>query len=120
MERNFSIADMFMPRKRASVDPAYFEMSLFLRAQYDFIPDGVHKFADEAEQTAAIPNRLRDEKLLEAVRVLDVDDEESSDAPDDDDGQWALRDPARVGDIEEVAGESGAEDGDDYLMSAGE
>ena len=109
MERDFSIADMFMPRKRASVDPAYFEMSLFLRAQYDFIPDDVPKFANEAEQTAAIPNRLRDEKLLEAVRVLDVDVEETSDDPDDNDELWSLKDPARVGDMEEGGGES-AED----------
>ena len=47
MERDFCIPDMFMPRKRGSLDPAYFEMSLFLRVEYNYIPDDVPRLSDD-------------------------------------------------------------------------
>lgn len=72
MERDFSAGDMLVPCKRSSIDRAYFEMSFFLRAHYDQIPLDVPKLSDE-EMMAAIPNRLKDEELLEEVRALDVD-----------------------------------------------
>lgn len=82
VERDFCIADFVMPRKRGSLDPAYLEMHLFLRAQYDFIPNDVPKLTDE-EAKAAIPERLRDREMLDEVRLMDVDPVDSSDSEDD-------------------------------------
>ena len=36
MERDLCTTDLFMPRKRGSLDPAYLEIHLFLRAQYEY------------------------------------------------------------------------------------
>lgn len=69
IERDFCLADWFMPRKRGSLDPAYLEMLLFLRAQYDYIRNDVPTLSDEAAK-AAIPDRLRDQTKLDEVKVL--------------------------------------------------
>lgn len=82
MERDFCIADYVMPRKRGSLDPAYLEMELFLRAQFDFIPNDVPQLTDE-EATAAIPERFRNREMLEEVRVMDVDPDDSDESEDD-------------------------------------
>ena len=88
VERDFCIADFFMARKRGSLDPAYLEMELFLRAQFDFIPNDVPKLTD-AEAEEAIPDRFRKQDLLDEVRVLDVLVDDSSDEDDDDVLEWA-------------------------------
>lgn len=88
MERDFCIADFVMPRKRGSLDPAYLEMQLFLRAQYDFIPNDVPKLTDE-EATAAIPDRFRNREMLDEVCVLDVPEVEPEDRSEDDALEWA-------------------------------
>ncbi|CAB1096918.1 unnamed protein product [Ectocarpus sp. CCAP 1310/34] len=75
VERDFSIADLFMPRKRASLDPAYLEMQLYLRAHFDSIPMDIPKL-DDASVAAAIPDRFRDPQAVEEVRVLDFTEEE--------------------------------------------
>ncbi|CAN0189789.1 unnamed protein product, partial [Ectocarpus sp. 6 AP-2014] len=75
MERDFCIADMFMPRKRASLDPAYLEMQLYLRAHYDHIPMDIPKLNDAAV-AAAIPNRFTDPQAVKDVRILDFLEEE--------------------------------------------
>ena len=83
MERDFSIAGMFMPGKRGSLDPAYLEMSLFLRAQYDNIPDDVPRLSDD-DTKKAIPERFRDQTMLDDVKVLAyVPDEDPDDDEDD-------------------------------------
>lgn len=82
VERDFCIADFVMPRKRGSLDPAYLEMELFLRAQFDFIPNDVPKMTDEAA-AAAIPERFRNQEMLDEVRVLDVDPDDSYRSEDD-------------------------------------
>lgn len=58
MDRDFNIADMFMPRKRHSLDPAYLEMSIFFRAQYDYIPCDVPELSYENAR-GAIPERFK-------------------------------------------------------------
>lgn len=77
MERDFCIADWFLPRKRGSMDPAMLEMCLFLRAQYGYIPNDVSKFKDKKEEDAAIPKRLSDEQMLKDVEQLDFVPESS-------------------------------------------
>ena len=64
-----------MPRKRGSLDPAFLEMCLFLRAQYDYIRSDVPTLSDE-QAKAAIPNRLRDQAMLDEVNVLTFEAEE--------------------------------------------
>lgn len=81
MEQDPHVTDKFVPLARSLTDRAFSEMSLLLRA-HDFIPEDVPTLSDE-ELRAAIPRRLADEKLLEDVRVLEVDVE----PPDDYDGE---------------------------------
>ncbi|CAM9121357.1 unnamed protein product, partial [Laminaria digitata] len=94
MERDFCIADMFVPRKRGSLDPAFLEMSLFLRAQYEYIPDDVPRLSEE-DATESIPERFRDRTMVDDVNVLDfVSEEESDDADAGEQGvEWVLPDP---------------------------
>jgi hypothetical protein len=97
IERDFCIADWFMPRKRGSLDPAFLEMCLFLRAQYDYIRSDVPTLSDE-QAKAAIPNRLRDQAMLDEVNVLTFEAEEvSEDESDDLDDVWVLPNPAVSG-----------------------
>ena len=63
-------------------------MELFLRAQFDFIPNDVPKLID-AEAEEAIPDRFLKQDLLDEVRVLDVLADDSSDEDDDDVLEWA-------------------------------
>ena len=86
---------MFTPRKRGSIDPAYLEMSLFLRAQYGYIPDDVTRLSDD-DTKKAIPERLMDQTMLNHVKVLDYVPDEESDGDEDDRDQsveWVLPDP---------------------------
>ncbi|CAN0309533.1 unnamed protein product, partial [Ectocarpus sp. 6 AP-2014] len=75
MERDFCIADMFMPRKRASLDPAYLEMQLYLRAHYDHIPMDIPK-AERRCRGSRHPNRFTDPLAVKDVRILDFLEEE--------------------------------------------
>lgn len=88
VERDFCIADFVMPRKRGSLDPAYLEMELFLRAQYDLIPNDVNKLTTDEEVEAAIPERFRKKELVDEVRVLDVVVEDSSDEDENESLEW--------------------------------
>lgn len=92
MERDFCIADYFLPRKRGSLDPGNLEMCLYLRAQYDRIPLDIPKLSDEASQ-AAIPERFKDPALLQQVEVLDyvVDDQPAEDV-DPEGSDWVIPD----------------------------
>ena len=86
-----------MPRKRGSLDPAFLEMCLFLRAQYDYIRSDIPTLSDE-QAKAAIPNRLRDQAMLDEVNVLTFGAEEvSEDESDDLDDVWVLPNPAVSG-----------------------
>lgn len=106
MERDFCIADFFMPRKRGSLDLGFLEMSLFLRAQFDHIPNDVPILSADAARDA-IPNRIRDQTQLNDVRVLDVVvEEESSDDDEDVDLAWVLSDKTRDGAPAEAGAES--------------
>lgn len=90
MERDFCAADMFMPRKSGSLDPAYLEMSLFLRAQYDDVLCDVRKLSDE-DARGAIPERFRDQTMLDEVQVLDFVAEETDDHESEEDAdEWVL------------------------------
>lgn len=93
MERDFCSADWFMPHKRGSLDPAYLEMSLFLRAQFDYIPNDAPRLTEEQSE-AAVPSRLRDQTMLDDVQVLDVvpGEKDTSDGEgDEDDAEWVLQ-----------------------------
>ena len=97
MERDFCIAGMFMPRKPGSLDPSYLQMSLFLPAQYDYIPDDVPRLSDDNTQKA-IPERSKDHTIPDDVKVLGyAPDEECDDDEDDRDQsmEWVLPDSAR-------------------------
>ena len=85
------MADIFMLRKRGSLDPAYLEMSLFLRAQYRLIPNDVPTLTPE-EAAAAIPNRFRDQSQLDEVKEITVTVEEEDDdgGEDDADDAWVV------------------------------
>lgn len=90
IERDFCIADWFMPRKRGSLDPAYLEMCLFLRAQFGFISNDVPAMS-AAEAKAAVPTRLRDQAKLDEVNVLSFEAEKESDVVvEDNDTPWVL------------------------------
>ena len=96
-EQDFCIADMFMPRKRGSLDPAYLDMSLFLRARYDYIPDDVPRLSDD-DTKKAIPERFRDQTMLDDVNVLAYVPDEGSDGDEDGTDQcveWVLPGPVR-------------------------
>lgn len=69
LERDFCIAGQMVSRHRASLDPAYVEMLLFLRGAIDHIPREISKLTDE-QAAAAIPRRLRDAATVNEVRVL--------------------------------------------------
>lgn len=106
MERDFCIADFFMPRKRGSLDPGFLEMSLFLRAQFDHIPNDVPILSADAARDA-IPNRFRDQTQLDDVRVLDVVvEEESIDDDEDVDLSWVLPEKTRDGASTDAGAES--------------
>ncbi|CAM9323849.1 unnamed protein product [Ectocarpus sp. 6 AP-2014] len=83
VERGFCVADFFMPSRRSSLDPAYLEMGLFLRAHERNIPNDIPTLTD-AQQQAAIPNRFRKQDLLDEVKVLDVELDERSDGQNGD------------------------------------
>lgn len=90
IERDFCIADWFMPRKRGSLDPAFLEMCLYLRAQFERISNDVPALSP-AQAEAAVPNRLRDQSKLDDVKVLSFETAESSeDESEDVDAPWVL------------------------------
>lgn len=88
VERDFCVADMFVPCKRGGLDPANLEMSLYLRGQMDSIPLDIPKLSD-AEAANAIPDRLTDPAKLAEVKVLDFLPEFTLDAEDEEDLSWA-------------------------------
>ena len=97
MERDFCIADFFMPRKRGSLDPARLEMCLFLRAQYDSIQPDIPQLADDAVQNA-LQERFKDPALLHEVQDMDYAEEQHSDEDDDTvDPAWVAADPQSRG-----------------------
>ena len=97
MERDFCIADFFMPRKRGSLDPARLEMCLFLRAQYDSIQPDIPQLADDAVQNA-LQGRFKDPALLHEVQDMDYAEEQHSDEDDDTvDPAWVAADPQSRG-----------------------
>ncbi|CAM9846961.1 unnamed protein product, partial [Laminaria digitata] len=57
LERDLCVADQVVSRQRGSLDPAFVEMLLFLRAGIDYIPREIPKLTDE-QAAAAIPDRL--------------------------------------------------------------
>lgn len=71
LERDFCIADSVKTRKRSSVDPAFVEMIIFCRGNYDVIPNHIPPLSASA-QKESIPDRLTDPKKLEEVEQLDV------------------------------------------------
>ncbi|CAB1111867.1 unnamed protein product [Ectocarpus sp. CCAP 1310/34] len=83
VERDFCVADFFMPGRRSSLDPAYLDVGLFLRVHKRIIPNDILTLTD-AQQQAAIPNRFRKQDLLDEVKVLDVELDERSDGQNDD------------------------------------
>ena len=88
IERDFCIADWFMPRKRGSLDPAFLEMLLYLRAQFDYISNDVPSLTEQ-EAKVAVPNRLRDQAKLDEVNVLTFEaEEESADESEDLGAEW--------------------------------
>ena len=90
MERDFSVADMFRPRKRGSLDPAYLEMVLYLLGQlHNILRDIPQLTKEEARQ--AIPSRFTNSDMLNEVEVLDYAPEPENDAADEvmeDDLSW--------------------------------
>lgn len=98
IERDFCIADWFMPRKRGSLDPAFLEMCLYLRAQFDYISNDVRVMTG-AEAKSAVPNRLRNQANLDDVRVLDfvAEEPEEKDGSEDLAAQWLLPAPSTDG-----------------------
>ena len=86
-----------MPRKRGSLDPAYLEMSLILRVQYDYIPRDVPRLSDN-DTKKSIPERFMDRTMLDDVKVLDYVPNEDPDGDEDDRDQcaeWVLPGPVR-------------------------
>ena len=82
------MADWFMPRKRGSLDPAFLEMLLYLRAQFDYISNDVPSLTEQ-EAKVAVPNRLRDQAKLDEVNVLTFEaEEESADESEDLGAEW--------------------------------
>lgn len=97
MERDFCIADFFLPRKRGSLDPAYLEMCLYLHAQFDSIPADVPKLADDAVENA-LPERFKNPALLHEVQVMDYVEKPRSDEDDDtEDPAWVAVAPQSDG-----------------------
>lgn len=97
IERDFCIADWFMPRKRGSLDPAFLEMLLYLRAQFEYVGNDVPALS-ETQAKAAIPNRLRDQTALDDVKVLSFEPEEVSDDESEDlDAPWVVETVAANG-----------------------
>ena len=88
MERDFCIADMYVPRKRGGLDPANLEMALYLRGQLHHIPQDIPKLSDEGA-VEAIPDRFTDLKMKQEVQVLDygLEDDRNSD-DDEEDLSW--------------------------------
>ena len=82
MERDFSVADMFQPRKRGSLDPAYLEMVLYLRGQLHDIPRDIPQLTDE-EARQAIPSRFTNSDMLNEVEALDYTPEPLNDPADE-------------------------------------
>lgn len=92
IERDFSVADMFQPRKRGSVDPANLEMTLFLRGQFENIPADVPELTEEQAEKA-VPRRFTDRKMLEEVEVLNFKLEREIDTGGDEDFSWEEKYP---------------------------
>ncbi|CAN0467400.1 unnamed protein product, partial [Laminaria digitata] len=57
LERDFCVAGQVVSRQRGSLDPAFVELLLFLRAGIDYIPREIPKLTDR-QAAAAIPDRL--------------------------------------------------------------
>ena len=74
MERDFCIADMFMPRKTPLTRSGGF---IVFRTQYDCIPCDVPKLSDE-DARGAIPERFKVQTMLAEVQVLDFVAEETT------------------------------------------
>ncbi len=83
VERDVCMADMFVPRKRGSLDPAFSEMSLYLRGQIGSIPLDIPKLSDDAMEDA-IPNRLTDPEQLAKVEVLDFSPDPADEIEEED------------------------------------
>eukprot|EP00752_Nemacystus_decipiens_P008160 g7299.t1 len=83
VERDFCMADMFLPRKRGSLDPAYLEMALYLRGQIGSIPLDIPKLSEDAIEDA-IPDRLTDPEKLQEVNVLDFSPDPAEDIGEED------------------------------------
>ena len=92
IERDFSVADMFQPRKRGSVDPANLEMTLYLRGQFENIPADVPELTEEQAEKA-VPRRFTDRKMLEEVEVLNFKLEREIDTGGDEDFSWEEKYP---------------------------
>ena len=71
LERDFCIAGQVISRKRGSLDPAMVGMFLFLRAEYDEIPQEIRSL-NEAEMRSAISERLKDVVWLKEMEPLET------------------------------------------------
>lgn len=111
MERDFCIADMYVPRKRGGLDPANLEMALYLRGQLHHVPQDIPKLSDD-EAAKAIPDRFTDLKMQQEVQVLDygVDDDRDTVCEEEDlswvDGE-VTHDGAAVGGEDDHRGPEG-------------
>lgn len=103
LERDFSVASNLLTVRRAMLDQAYVEMTMFLRLSMDKIPalSQIPVLTSDAA-AAAIPPRLRNKKDFEAFRELEeVEEEEEINSAAESESEKEEEDDASSDDDEE-------------------
>lgn len=109
LERDFCVAEMFQSRKRGGMDPSNLEMVLYLRGQFDNIPDDVPQLTEE-QAAEAVPRRFKDRKMVEEVEVLNylIQEQDASESEEEDFSWEEKYEDEEDGDDEDEGNEGGA------------